>query len=115
MIDRILITGRNRDLPRDAFARTQPHLCVTRIYMAGHEQQIPSAAFLLSTKRHSGMVPESEAGGTRNLVYTHKHCRRAPSRPHPTRLGAHLRPAADLGLMLVAGCLAVSIMTLVLI
>lgn len=115
MINRILITGRNRDLPRDAFARTQPRLCVTRIYMAGHEQQIPSAAFLLSTKRHSGAVPGSSGRGALHLVQTHKHCRRAQSRPQTTRLGVHLRIAADLGLMLVAGCLAVSLMTLVLI
>lgn len=115
MINRILITGRNRDLPRDAFARTQPRLCITRVYMAGQEQQIPSAAYMLSTIRHSGAVPGSSGRGALHLVQTHNLCQRAPSRPHPTRLGAHLRSAADLGLMFVAGCLAVSIMTLVLI
>ena len=115
MIDRILITGRNRDLPRNAFARTQPRLCVTRIYMAGHEQQIPSAAYMLSTIRHSGAVPGSSGRGALHLVQTHKHCRRAPSRPHPYRLGVHLRVAADIGMMLIAGCLTVAMMTLVLI
>lgn len=121
MIDRILITGRNRDLPHRPFTNIhflpEPQPCrrITRVWTAGDEQQIPSAEFLSATKPNPGAVPGSSGRGALHLVQTHKHCRRAPSRPHPYRLGVHLRVAADIGMMLIAGCLTVAMMTLVLI
>lgn len=121
MTDRILITGRNRDLPRNAFSnihhmpKPRPSRLITRIWMAGDEAQIPSAEFLSATKPHSGMVPGSTEGGALHLVQTHNLCRRTSSLPQSTGLEVHWRTCTDLALMLVAGCLAVGIMTLVLV
>jgi hypothetical protein len=122
MTDRILITGRNRDLPRNAFSnihhmpKPRPSRLITRVWMAGEEAQIPSAKFLSATKPHSGVVPGSTEGGALHLVQTHDYsCRRTSSLPQSTGLEVHWRACADLALILVAGCLAVAIMTMVLV
>lgn len=126
MTDRILITGRNCDIPRNPFTNIhhlptrRPSRLITRVWMAGEEAQIPSAEFLSATKPHSGVVPGSTEGGALHLVQTHDHpCQRTSSASlspeFPSRLEVHWRTCADLALMLVAGCLAVAIMTLVLV
>lgn len=120
MTDRILITGRNRDLPRNAFSnihhmpKPQPSRLITRIWMAGDEAQIPSAEFLSATKPHSGVVPGSTEGGALHLVQTHNLCQRTSSSPQPTGLEVHLRTAGDLAAMFVVGCIAVATLTVVL-
>ena len=119
MTDRILITGRNRDLPRHPFTNIhflpepQPRRRITRVWTAGDEQQIPSAEFLSATKPHSGVVPGSSGRGALHLVQTQDSCQRTSSSPQPTGLEVHWRTGADLVLMMLAGFLAVACMTAV--
>lgn len=102
-MNRLLITGKNKELERDVFSRT-----ASQAYLppgSSHSQATREAV------SHSGAVPDSAPGGTRQSTPA----RRASSRMQPTllsRLGA--RFWWDCIVMFIAGLLTVAALTLVL-
>lgn len=99
MTFRLIITGKNCELPRELFARPSSHLDLPG--------RLPAPT--CEEGFYSGMTPESAAGGTRSLV---EHIRPQPTPSHSQpRLGVHL---AELAVMFAGGVLVVAGLSMVL-
>lgn len=108
---RILITGRNRSVPRDAFAAvTPPQVHRTRMFIAGDEIEIPCRSYLRATQFR-------QAAGVRGGRHPSHPCmftRRIPApsvQPHPSTWRGGLSIVA---MMLAASCVVVGVLTVAL-
>lgn len=102
---RILITGKNCDLSREAFSRAARHI---------HATSQPTRRAVL----YSGMMPDSEAGGTRapttkdNRNPESQSLCTGPESPQTFRLGAATRLAVDFAVLAGIAVACVTLMVL---
>jgi hypothetical protein len=111
VMHRILITGRNRSVPRDAFAATAlPEVYITRLVMADAELEIPCAAYLRRTTFRRDAGVRAGRHPAHPCMSTHRSS--APGvQPKPPAWRGALPCVA---MMLAASCAVVGVLTVAL-